>query len=163
MVWFEDGWDRRRLRGQFTWFVAWVIITVIGAIILRPDPAGHGTHQQLGLPPCPSVVFFGRPCPGCGLTTSWTSVLHGQITQSIEAHPLGAFLYLLFTASALACGYGYWKQRRFVSDSKGANAFMFGVAVAVLGYGAWRFATVPYETNAGLIEQLADVNREMSK
>jgi len=163
MVWFEPNVPRKRLTGQLTWFLAWLVVTVLGVFILKPNPAGHGTHQQLGLPPCPSVMIFGRPCPGCGLTTSWTGVMHGQWQASWEAHPLGAFLYILFTVSALACFYGWVKEKRFVSDSRPANAFMFSVAAAIVGYGVWRFATVEYVNPASPIEQIANVNRRASE
>jgi len=39
------------------------------------DARGHGTHQQLGLPPCTFYVIFQRPCPACGMTTSWAWLL----------------------------------------------------------------------------------------
>lgn len=81
MALLEYGYPRKALRSQLTWFASWAVITVIGAI-LSPEKSGHGTHQQLGLPPCPSVLFFDRPCPGCGLTTSWTALIHGHIGGS---------------------------------------------------------------------------------
>lgn len=163
MVWFEPNIPRKRLGGQLTWFLSWLVITMLGVFILRPNPAGHGTHQQLGLPPCPAVMVFGRPCPGCGLTTSWTNVMHGNWLASWEAHPLGGFLYALFTVSAGACLYGWVKEKRFVSDSRPANMFLFGVAIAVVGFGVWRFATLEYNTHASALEQLAKVNRQSVK
>ena len=80
-----DGTDNRtKLSGQLSFFFVWLAITLI-AIVLRPDPSGHGTHTQLGLPPCPSVLLFNRPCPGCGLTTSFTAVLHGDFVAAFHA------------------------------------------------------------------------------
>ena len=36
-----------------------VLVMVAVGLYLTPDPAGHGTHQQLGLPPC--LGLLSRP------------------------------------------------------------------------------------------------------
>ena len=66
---------------------------------LDPEPAGHGTHTQLGLPACGWVIGFGRPCPTCGMTTAFAHAAHGRLWSSLVAQPAGAFLALL-----TACG-----------------------------------------------------------
>ena len=106
MALFEPITDRREASTQLIWFGAWVGVTSF-AIYLSPSHAGHGTHEQLGLPPCPSVLMFDRPCPGCGLTTSWTAFVHGDWGLAFHAHPLGPVLYMLFTIGAIA-GFGAW-------------------------------------------------------
>ena len=141
---FDDGWPRKKLSGQLVWFLCWLFVTVV-ALCLHPNAAHHGTHQQLGLPPCPSVLFFHRPCPGCGLTTSWTALLHGNLGSSFRAHPLGPLLYLLFTGSSLLGFFGWVKGRRLRSDSKAANYGLVAVLVAMLSFGFFRFATTKYD------------------
>ena len=143
MVTFDRGWPKARLRGQLVWFVAWLVITVIGAI-LTPNDSGHGTHTQLGLPPCGSVLVFGRPCPGCGMTTSVSALVHLDIAGAVRAHPLGPFMYALFTASALASLYGYVRGMRFNTDSVAFNRFMWAVAIAFIVFGIARFTLVEY-------------------
>ncbi len=45
------------------------MVVVLGvARWLEPDAKGYGTHQQLGLPPCSSILLFGSKCPACGMT-----------------------------------------------------------------------------------------------
>src|SRR5690606_33691507 len=44
---------------------------------LTPAAAGHGTHGQLGLPPCGWVLAMGRPCPSCGMTTAFAHAADG--------------------------------------------------------------------------------------
>src|SRR5687768_9011989 len=80
--------EPRRVRGGFVFFGSWLVVTGI-ALALTPNPAGHGTHKQLGLSACPSAVLFDRPCPGCGLTTSWTAFVHGDFAASVSAHLFG--------------------------------------------------------------------------
>ena len=137
---FEDS-TPARIRAQLTWFLLWAGVTGFG-IYQRPSHDGHGTHQQLGLPPCPSVLLFDRPCPGCGLTTSWTAFIHGNFVESFHAHPLGPFMYLGFTFVALACLYGNLKGKRFLIDSPRAST-LSGSAIGIFfAFGLARMALV---------------------
>lgn len=152
--------DRRRLGGQGTWFAAWVVITGIGLFLLKADPDGHGTHRQLGMPPCPSVLMFSRPCPGCGLTTSWTSLLHGDLAASFQAHPFGPFLYAVFTATALLGAYGLWRGLRVAYESPLINRALWAFTVVFVAFGVWRFMTRPYPRDWS---DLAGVVREYGR
>ena len=69
---------------------------------LWPREAGHGTHRQLGLPPCSFLSRTGYPCPTCGLTTSTAAMAHGRIGQAFLAHPLGVVLFAGVAAVAMA-------------------------------------------------------------
>lgn len=72
-----------------------LVVPLVVACLLEPDPHGRGTHQQLGLPPCSIVVLFGRPCPTCGMTTAWANVVRGRWTAAFRAHVGGTLLCLL--------------------------------------------------------------------
>ena len=65
---------------------------------LTPSPAGLGTHQQLGLPPCTVRAIAGIPCPACGMTTSFSHFVRGQWLGSWSANPGGLLLALLCAA-----------------------------------------------------------------
>jgi hypothetical protein len=65
---------------------------------LQPDPRGYGTHEQLGRPPCAILRLTGRPCPSCGLTTSFAWFVRGNLARSWQANPSGPFV-----ASACVC------------------------------------------------------------
>ncbi len=65
------------------------------AAMLEPSPLGHGTHQQLGLPPCTFWVLFGRPCPTCGMTTAWAHLVRGQWVSALRANVGGTLLGML--------------------------------------------------------------------
>lgn len=72
-----------------------VVVLLIGlGLYLKPDPSGHGTHQQLHLPPCSIYFFTGRPCPSCGLTTSVSAWLHGNWRLGWQANPFGIVVLL---------------------------------------------------------------------
>lgn len=130
---------RRALGGQLAWFLLWAGVTAF-ALYLNPDPHNHGTHQQLGLPPCPSVLFFNRPCPGCGLTTSFAAFVHGYWAQAFQAHAMGPVLYSLFTVSALVCGWGWLKRVRFDNDTPHFNWALGSLVAVFLIFGGIRFA-----------------------
>jgi len=72
------------------------------AAILTPDERGIGTHQQIGLPPCMTETIFGIPCPFCGMTTSFSHMAHGQVTQAITVQPAGALGFVVSATLALA-------------------------------------------------------------
>jgi hypothetical protein len=66
---------------------------------LEPARDGMGTHQQLGLQPCTFRVLFGRPCPSCGMTTSWAYLVRGRVPSALRANVGGT---LLAAAAAVA-------------------------------------------------------------
>jgi len=82
------------------------------ASALEPDKRGHGTHQQLGLPPCTFRVLFGRRCPSCGMTTAWAHLARGQLVPALQANVGGTLLGLLDLAagawSLLSAAWGRW-------------------------------------------------------
>jgi hypothetical protein len=142
MALYEPAPNRRLIGGQLVLFGAWFAVTVVGAL-LHPSRTGHGTHEQLGLPPCPSALLFDRPCPGCGLTTSWTALIHGDFAFAFHAHPLGPFLYLFFTVMALLALRGWIAQRRLITDSPKFNRALVIGAAAFLCFGVARMVVMP--------------------
>lgn len=92
--------------------VGWVARTVaatvaaacLGVLLLaaslHAEPAGHGTHQQLGLYPCGWVVAFDKPCPTCGMTTAFSHAADANFLSSLLVQPTG-FLLALASAAVL--------------------------------------------------------------
>ncbi len=99
---------------------------LLTAYLLRPDPAGMGTHQQLGLPPCGFKFATDLPCATCGMTTAFSYAAHGHLLASFVTQPAGAVLALCTAAAALVSGY----------------ALVRGVSLAPLGRRLWRPAVV---------------------
>ena len=69
------------------------------AVRLRPARGGMGTHQQLGLAPCTFRVLFGRPCPSCGMTTSWAHLVRGQVPSALRSNAGGTLLGIVAVAA----------------------------------------------------------------
>ncbi len=69
-----------------------LVVVFLVARRLEPDPRGFGTHTQLGLPPCAFQGSTGRPCPTCGMTTSFAWFVRGDLVRSWRANPAGSLL-----------------------------------------------------------------------
>lgn len=141
MLQFDPVASRSKLLGQLLWFCFWVAVTGV-ALLLTPNPRGHGTHHQLGLPPCAAPTLYKRLCPGCGLTTSFTSLVHGDLGAALKANAFGPILYATFTVTALICAYAYLRKRRWNTDGKWFTWSMVGLVGAYVTFGLWRMATV---------------------
>lgn len=100
---------------------------------LSPNPRGIGTHQQLGLPPCTFVTLFRIPCPTCGMTTSWSHLMHGNVSESWSTNPGGTCLAVV---AAIA---GTWslvtsirgRYRRLI-PARVAGAIAIGITALTL-------------------------------
>ena len=101
---------------RVAWFILGIIpLAVIAlAATLSPDPSGHGTHQQLGLPPCGFIYVTGYPCPGCGLTTAFAHMVRLEFVGAARANDVRSSLHVLEAAHAT--------QRGDVVDGDGAAA-----------------------------------------
>lgn len=68
------------------------LAVLIVASRLTPSGAGHGTHTQLGLPPCGMYLATGRPCPTCGMTTAFAALAEFHVWEAFTIQPFGALL-----------------------------------------------------------------------
>src|SRR5581483_4791812 len=62
---------------------------------LDPSPEGYGTHLQIGLQKCAFFAHTGLPCPSCGMTTSWSWFVRGNLIASLWIQPMGTVLAVL--------------------------------------------------------------------
>ena len=88
---------RARLAGVLTALPCWAILAL--GLSLTARSKGDGTHVQMGLPACRSMVVDGVPCPTCGLTTSVTAAAHGDFAASARANVFGTMLFFAIVLS----------------------------------------------------------------
>lgn len=74
------------------------LAVLVTAVVIRPSPTGMETHRQLGLAECQFLRTSGIPCPSCGMTTSFTWFVRGNVLASLYVQPMGTLL-----AFAAAC------------------------------------------------------------
>jgi hypothetical protein len=120
-----------------------VLVMVGVGLYLTPDPAGHGTHQQLGLPPCTIYYLTGRPCPSCGLTTSVSAILHGQFGLAWRANPMGFLIVAAAGAVALNSLFALLWGRSVRIENTRFTLLLLGLLAIWLLHGAVRFALHP--------------------
>ncbi|HLJ12412.1 MAG TPA: DUF2752 domain-containing protein [Planctomycetaceae bacterium] len=107
------GTDGYPVASRGRWLlVGWSLFLLGGFVLafaLRPDPRGFGTHQSLGLPPCTFRALFGIPCPSCGMTTSFSHFIHGNLRQALRANAAGVLLAIV---CALQIPWCLWSASR---------------------------------------------------
>jgi hypothetical protein len=110
-------------------------------------PLAHGTHRQLGLPPCMLNLVTGLPCPACGMTTSVSLLAHGDPAAAWRANWAGAAIGLLGAAATLwllACAAGL-PAGRWTPETTVCRLVLAGTALATVRYVAlfiaWLAAT----------------------
>ena len=110
---------------------------LLTAAVLSPDARGHGTHEQLGLPPCTFATLCEMPCPLCGMTTAWCYLMHGNISSAMSTHATGtllavaAFSLCVATLVFAACG------KTFIVPPPERAIFLSALAFLVLVIVEW--------------------------
>lgn len=126
-------------------FIAAGLLTVLLiAAWLRPAAEGHATHTQLGLPACGWATAMGRPCPTCGMTTSFAWAAHGGYVESVRAQPFAALLVVGAAA-------GFWAALHVALTGSRIGATIGGLVrprvlwgLAGLALAAWAYKFVTW-------------------
>ncbi len=107
------------------------------AFFLTPDPSGHGTHTQLGLPPCGFLTMTGYPCPGCGLTTSFAHLIRGEVGNAARANVFGVGLFAATVLMAAVSAWGLARRKPVWSTLESLHAEKIALALAIIGVVFW--------------------------
>ncbi|MFK7821344.1 MAG: DUF2752 domain-containing protein [Planctomycetaceae bacterium] len=130
----------RRHRTLLAGFGFFLLCGFLLAAYLKPSPAGFGTHRSLGLPPCSFIVMFGKPCPSCGMTTSFAHFVRGQLPSSLRANAAGTILAatcVVLMVWSFCCAW----SGRYVWFSEPVNLLAYGLsglAAITLLHWVWR-------------------------
>ncbi|HEX5220893.1 MAG TPA: DUF2752 domain-containing protein [Verrucomicrobiae bacterium] len=113
--WLADGDHAPRLwLGRHSTLMAWLGLLL--ALITPPNGSGFSI--------CWWQEGTGLPCPGCGVTRSLSCGLRGRLVESVQYHPFGLPILLLFAATAV--------YSLIPNDGKNrVKVFLAGRAVAV--------------------------------
>jgi hypothetical protein len=123
--------------------VVFVCAAVLGlASFLQPNPAGLGTHKQLGLPSCSAVVLSGYPCPTCGITTAFAHTVRGEFISAFAAHP-GGLIFALATVVAFSVSLGVlFTGKVWTINWYRVSPARVSVLIVVVLLGGWGFKVV---------------------
>jgi hypothetical protein len=119
---------------------AWLISAsvVLGlARWLEPAPSGFGTHEQLGLPPCPVLRWLHVPCPTCGLTTSFAHLARAEWREALAVQPLGVPLFFLTCVMLLLAVVGLARGVAPAQLLPAATLERVGLGLAVAAAAVW--------------------------
>ncbi|MEM9064673.1 MAG: DUF2752 domain-containing protein [Planctomycetota bacterium] len=124
-------------------FVALGCLTLLAtAAGLSPSEDGHGTHHQLGLPPCGFLSVTGHPCATCGMTTAYAHAANADLIEAARIQPAGMLLAVLTAAGFWAAGhvalFGSMLGRQ-VGRMLGSKALILGggIIAAAWAYKLW--------------------------
>lgn len=103
------------------------------------NPRSMSTHTQLGLPPCNFVTLTGKPCPACGMTTSFALLVRGDVSSSVKANWVGSVICVLWALTLVwAAASAVRGKPLFVPRGRGELTFTVAVgAVLVLMFARW--------------------------
>lgn len=99
-----------------------------------PDgtPRTMATHTQLGIPPCNFVVLTGKPCPACGMTTSFSLLVRGDVAASLRANWAGTIIAVVWAFTMIwAVASGIKGRPLFIPPGKGEIVLTACVGVAL--------------------------------
>ena len=119
-----------------------VVLAGVFAAAIRIDPYDadgnprtSATHTQLGMPPCNFVVLTGKPCPSCGMTTSFALLVRGDVAASARANWVGSVICLLWAVGLVwAAASGVRGTPLFVPAGRGELVFtvLTGAVLALM-------------------------------
>jgi hypothetical protein len=102
-------------------------------------PRTMATHTQLGMPPCNFVILTGKPCPSCGMTTSFALLVRGDIGASLRANWAGTLTAIVWALTMVwALASGIKGRALLIPRGRGELILTIGVgAVLVLMLARW--------------------------
>lgn len=106
---------------------------------LTPNPDGHATHTQLGMNQCTWAIWFDKPCPTCGMTTSFSHAGEGSWTTATLTQPMGALLALLTTMIFWGATHQALTGSRIGSVAQTALRPKLVIAMLILAAAAWGY------------------------
>ncbi len=106
----------RWVRATLLIVTAGLVAVFVTAARLHPydadgKPLTMASHTQLGMPACEFYVIFHKPCPSCGLTTSFSLLMHGDVLASLRANAIGTVMALFWLGLIPWCLYATLKGR----------------------------------------------------
>lgn len=81
--------------------IVWLAVSlIILATLAAPFVLGRERLANL-VPVCEWKAKYHRPCPFCGMTTSFVDISEGRFSDAKRSHRAGIPLYLLFVSNEL--------------------------------------------------------------
>ncbi|MBT3278463.1 MAG: DUF2752 domain-containing protein [Phycisphaerales bacterium] len=138
MIYTSKAWSTARRRWVGGTLAAVVLAAMAVLYSLSPTDRGRGTHRQLGLSPCASIVQTGYPCVGCGVTTSLTAMSRGRFVYAAQCHLFGVFAFLAVIALGMMGAAQAISGRNFLKIVRIGVWKWYSLAGVVVLLGGWK-------------------------
>ncbi len=102
----NDG-CRRFLMGRRRLVIGWLVIIGLALTACLAFPP----EQYSFYPPCPSHLFFGVHCAGCGATRAIGALIHGNLAQAFAYNPLFVLVLPFLLPILIAAAYAAWRGK----------------------------------------------------
>ncbi|MEK6261049.1 MAG: DUF2752 domain-containing protein [Planctomycetota bacterium] len=87
--------EKRQLHRCHLWFAAAIVVLACLLTVRDDQRVALRPLPNVALPEsCPSKIYFGIDCPGCGLTRSFIHLAAGNLAASFATHRVGWLLAL---------------------------------------------------------------------
>jgi hypothetical protein len=115
------------------------------ALVLSGLVAALGVLLALRVPTCPTALFFGVPCPGCGLTRATLALFAGNVGEALRLHPLVPILLPVFLLAVGHAALEYVRGpaprlRRSLFSGRWVTPVALVLGAVMLGVWGLRFA-----------------------
>ncbi len=130
-------------------FLHWTFLIMALVVVSASVTLSVRNREQVVVPiidaPLPGTCTFrkltGVPCPGCGLTRSFVSMGHGQMSDAWSYNPAGFFFFAIVAFQIPYRIYQIVRVRRGLGQHRFAwldNGALLAVAVVLLIQWFWR-------------------------
>jgi hypothetical protein len=123
-------------------------LVILTAFLLTPNASGHGTHMQLGLPPCGFLLITGYPCPGCGLTTCFAHMVRLEVVEAAASNSFGVLLFLVSFFTIPVSLWGFVRGLPVLPTLERLKFEKWALLLAVTSVAVWltRVSTIFFRT-----------------
>ncbi len=127
----------RRINGKrqhhrfYLWFAAVIVVAAFLLTVRDDQRVALRSLPNVALPEsCPSKIYFGIDCPGCGLTRSFIHLAAGHLAASFASHRVGWLLALAVLGQFPYRWFVLRKLRR-LAETSNENAVEYGSVEAI--------------------------------
>lgn len=108
-------------------------------LVMEPSPTGTGTHTLIGLPPCGMLLSTGKPCPTCGVTTSFALACHGRFVDATVNQPFGVVVFGCVVGGLALCVFSLATGRSWLPLAAVVPVSVAAAALGLLALMAWAY------------------------
>jgi len=105
-------------------FIVWIVISAIGCSILAASFILQQDTLCNLVPECEWQAKYGKPCPLCGMTHSFTLISSGRFSEAIVFNQYSLFLYGLFCVNGMLFFFNVFRLRMIDNGRKYIKSFL---------------------------------------